>query len=124
MPEFEEPENRSNQTENYTPSKDAKPRTRRRSGGFKTEPPSKEAGFGEVDPVQALKEEKLSGSAKAEKAAKPEKPAKKQETAQPAQKPTRTGQAKPSKETLAAIERVEARIAERRKERDARCSER
>ncbi len=124
MPEFEEPENPSSHPESYTPSKDAKPRTRRRSGGFKTEPPSKDVGFGEVDPAKALKEEKLSGAAKPAKAAKKEKPAREAKTPRTPQKPISTGQAKPSKETLAAIERVEARIAEQRKERDARRAER
>lgn len=65
MPEFEEDNANASQSESYTPSTDAskKPRTRRRSGGFKTEVASvSSAKMGEVSATEALKEEKLSGS--------------------------------------------------------------
>lgn len=127
MPEFEEPEAVSSSKENYTPSTDAtkKPRTRRRSGGFKTEYTAPTAGLGEVDPVEALKREKLSGGAKAPSKAikersaprsvKAEKPERKRE------RPSRrVSNAQPSPETLAAIQRVEARLDERSKEREAK----
>jgi hypothetical protein len=67
MPEFEETNSQPNQEHNYTPSTDAskKPRGRRRSGGFKTEVASAStAGMGEVNASDALKSEKLSGSAR------------------------------------------------------------
>ena len=124
MPEFEEPETNSSSKQDYTPSTDAsnKPRTRRRSGGFKTEytPPS--TGIGVVDAADALKSEKLSGGSKPE-------PARRKESSAPAaRKPepvaASTSKADPSPETLAAIQRVEARLAERKKERDAKRAER
>lgn len=68
MPEFEEPKPTASSTENYVPSKDAdsKPRTRRRSGGFKTDAAARSAAkIGEVSAVDAIKEEKLSGPVKA-----------------------------------------------------------
>ena len=67
MPEFEETEPTNSPAESYTPSTDAskKPRSRRRSGGFKTEVASASKGnMGPVDPASALKGEKLSGSGK------------------------------------------------------------
>jgi len=127
MPEFEEADITSNQ-QNYTPSTDAsnKPRTRRRSGGFKTEQTVPNSNIGEVNPADALKSEKLSGRHKPEpKKEKPAPKAKAERSAAPqAEKPESTGKAEPSPETLAAIRRVEARLAERKKERDAKRSER
>ncbi|MGB0743712.1 MAG: hypothetical protein ACPGSB_04225 [Opitutales bacterium] len=130
MPEFEENEVSSNSQENYTPSTDArsKPRTRRRSGGFKTEHAPPSTGIGEVDPADALKSEKLSGASKPAPQARKEGPAKAKtdKKAEPkAEKaPSPIGKAQPSTETLAAIQRVEDRIAERKKERDAKRAER
>lgn len=137
MPEFEEPEAINSSKENYTPSTDAtnKPRTRRRSGGFKTEYTAPKLGIGEVDPVEALKREKLSGSAKPQPESKREKSAPR--TDRPERRPerrreaprreapsTRVSNADPSAETLAAIQRVEARLNERRAARgDTRRSE-
>lgn len=156
MPEFEETNPASNQAQSYTPSTDAspKPRTRRRSGGFKTEVASASTGkMGPVDPTEALKEEKLSGSGKpAEtlppqerasrepraprperaprapredrepRADKPERSAPRKERAPRENRPV--GNPQPSPETLAAIATVEARLTERRAERDARRAER
>lgn len=67
MPEFEETNSQPDPSHSYTPSTDAssKPRTRRRSGGFKTEVSSSStASMGEVSAADALKQEKLSGSAR------------------------------------------------------------
>lgn len=67
MPEFEQTDSQPNPAHSYSPSTDAtkKPRTRRRSGGFKTEVASSSKGnMGEVNPADALKQEKLSGSAR------------------------------------------------------------
>lgn len=69
MPEFEDTNpNQNTAPETYTPSTDAtaKPRTRRRSGGFKKElAPDNSGKMGEVSAAEALKQERLSGSAKA-----------------------------------------------------------
>lgn len=129
MPEFEESEATNSSKENYTPSTDAKPkpRTRRRSGGFRTEysAPASAAEIGEVDAAKALKSEKLSGGAKPaaqpkkeRRAPRAEKPAAKSESR--ADKPTRISNAQPGPETLAAISRVEARLDERKAEREAK----
>ncbi len=132
MPEFEEPEAASSSKENYTPSTDAtkKPRTRRRSGGFKTEYTAPSLSIGEVEAAEALKKEKLSGRAKPESNSEKEE-ATRAATKKPARRPERksenpgakVGNADPSAETLAAIQRVEARLNERRAERDTRRAE-
>ena len=114
MPEFEEENVNASPSESYAPSTDAskKPRTRRRSGGFKTEVANvSNASIGEVSANQALKEEKLSGKPSATKPHAPHEP---RTNANP----------EPSPETLAAIASVEAKIAERRAERDSRRAER
>lgn len=134
MPEFEEENTTASQSQHYTPSTDAskKPRTRRRSGGFKTEVANTSpANIGEVSAAEAIKEEKLSGSAKpAAKSERPEPkerrekaPRQKRETKEP-KEPRRETNPQPSPETLAAIASVEAKIAERKAERDARRAER
>ena len=131
MPEFEETSTTSNPSHNYTPSADAKPRTRRRSGGFKKEISSAPKGnMGEVNPVDALKSEKLTGSADESATdtpqAKPVERKKRTERQGPREQRERRedkqtrGNPEPSEATLAAIRAVEARIAERKAERDAR----
>ena len=119
------------------PSTDAskKPRTRRRSGGFKTEVASlSNTSIGEVSGNQALKEEKLSGAPSAtqshepreshgDREDRPRRERKPRESRAPREPRTDTNP-QPSPETLAAIASVEAKIAERRAERDARRAER
>ena len=110
MPEFEEENVNASPSESYAPSTDAskKPRTRRRSGGFKTEVANvSNACIGEVSADQALKEEKLSGKPSAIQSHAPREP---RTDANP----------QPSPETLAAIASVEAKIAKRRAERNSR----
>lgn len=153
MPEFEEENVNNSQSQTYTPSTDAsvKPRTRRRSGGFKTDAASaasaSNAKMGEVDPVQALKEEKLSGqpsadqprgdrserparrerSERSERAPRePREPRESRATREPREPraPRSDATPQPSPETLAAIARVEAKITERRAGRDVRRSDR
>lgn len=143
MPEFEEENPNASQSESYTPSTDAsrKPRTRRRSGGFKTEvAPISNAKIGEVSAADALKKEKLSGKPTPDKsqAERPEKPRRERSDAKPrepkgggesrkkreAQAPRTDANPQPSAETLAAIASVEAKITERRAEKDARRAER
>jgi hypothetical protein len=141
MPEFEEENVNASPSESYTPSTDAskKPRTRRRSGGFKTEVANvSNANIGEVSANQALKEEKLSGTPSAAQYHEP------RETSEPQgdrddqprrerkprsgprapREPRTDANPQPRPETLAAIASVEAKIAERRAERDARRAER
>ncbi|CAI8283634.1 MAG: Uncharacterised protein [Opitutia bacterium UBA7350] len=126
MPEFEETDPASN-AENYTPSKDAKPRSRRRSGGFKKELAAAPSGaIGEIDPAEALRGERLSGSPapnpETQSEPKPGKPARveaiKSKSAPEADENMPDPQ--PTEKTLAAIKAVEARILERKAKRDAR----
>lgn len=137
MPEFEEENVNASPSESYAPSTDAskKPRTRRRSGGFKTEVFSlNNASIGEVNANQALKEEKLSGTPSAtqshetcesqgDREDRPRRERKPRESRAP-REPRINANPQPSPETLAAIASVEAKIAERRAERDARRAER
>ena len=137
MPEFEEENVNASPSESYTPSTDAskKPRTRRRSGGFKTEVVSlSNTSIGEVSANQALKEEKLSGTPSAtqshepreshgDREDRPRRERKPRESRAP-REPRTDANPQPSPETLAAIASVEAKIAERRAERDARRAER
>ncbi len=146
MPEFEEENVNASPSESYTPSTDAskKPRTRRRSGGFKTEVANvSNANIGEVSANQALKEEKLSGTPSATQSHEPheageslggreDRPRRERKPRHPRderkprapRKPRTDANPQPSPNTLAAIASVEAKIAERRAERDARRAER
>ena len=143
MPEFEEVSPETNPQHNYVPSTDAKPRSRRRSGGFKKELSSATADskMGEVDPAEMLQSESLSGSnetstpaetidsteptidaetASTDKivATPPPTHSQHEHTDSPSANP------EPSAETLAAIKRVDARLIERRAERDAKYAAR
>ena len=125
MPEFEEENVNASPSESYTPSTDAskKPRTRRRSGGFKTEVANvSNANIGEVSANQAFKEEKLSGTPSATQSHEPRE--RKPRKPRSPREPRTDANPQPSPETLAAIASVEAKIAERRAERDARRAER
>jgi hypothetical protein len=146
MPEFEEENVNASPSESYTPSTDAskKPRTRRRSGGFRTEVANvSNANIGEVSANEALKKEKLSGTPSV---AQSHETRETRETSEPRgnhddqprrerksrsdreprapREPRTDANPQPSPETLAAIASVEAKIAERRAERDARRAER
>ena len=125
MPEFEEENVNASPSESYAPSTDAskKPRTRRRSGGFKTEVVSlSNASMGEVRANQAFKKEKLSGAPGATQSHAPRE--RKPRESRAPREPRTDANPQPSPETLAAIASVEAKIAERRAERDARRAER
>jgi hypothetical protein len=152
MPEFEETNAQPNPAHSYSPSTDAakKPRTRRRSGGFKTEVSASGNGnIGEVNPADALKQEKLSGSPRRQgerserrdsdeapraartpreratrpnESSEPRAPRKDRSAREPREE--RVTNPQPSDATLAAIQRVEAQLAERRAARDTRRAER
>ena len=143
MPEFEEVSPETNPQHNYVPSTDAKPRSRRRSGGFKKELSSATADskMGEVDPAEMLQSESLSGSNETSTPAETidsTEPTIDAETASTdkivATPPPTLSQhehtdfpsatPEPSAETLAAIKRVDARLIERRAERDAKYAAR
>jgi hypothetical protein len=143
MPEFEEENVNASPSESYTPSTDAskKPRTRRRSGGFRTEVANvSNANIGEVSANEALKEEKLSGTPSVAQSHEtretseprgdhddqPRRERKSRSDREPRapREPRTDANPQPSTETLAAIASVEAKIAERRAERDARRAER
>lgn len=120
MPEFEET-SPSDNAENYAPSTDAKPRSRRRSGGFKKEQATAPTGnIGEIDPSEALRGDRLSSSPQPE--AKPQRSREEYDSpreSSPA-RPESNSNPQPTEATQAAVERVEARIAKRRSEREAR----
>ena len=143
MPEFEEVSPETNPQHNYAPSADAKPRSRRRSGGFKKElsPAPADSKMGEIDPAEMIKSESLSGSRESNT------PAKTIDSTEPIIEAETTSTDKivatqslkqsqhehtdftsatpePSAETLAAIERVNARLIERKAERDAKYAAR
>lgn len=66
MPEFEENQPNANSAQTYSPSDEAKPRTRRRSGGFKKEYNEAPKGnMGEIDPAEAFSTETLSSNKRA-----------------------------------------------------------
>jgi len=141
MPEFEKTNSSPNPSHNYTPSKDAseKPRGRRRSGGFKAEvASSRTASMGEVNAANALKNEKLSGSAhpqENEECPKHECPepaevakatdikSEKTPVAQHEPREERITNPQPNEATLASIKSIETKIAERRDLRDTRRKE-
>ena len=51
MPEFEEQNHSKKEAEAYSPRNESKPRSRRRSGGFKNDSaPTQELNIGEIDP--------------------------------------------------------------------------
>jgi len=134
MPEFEEHERQTNPQHSYAPSQDAKPRSRRRSGGFKKESePLTPGGIGEVDPVDALGKEKLSGTPESKdpepkRERKPDpKPAEAEAPAPRKSEPRDSkpsDKAQPGEATLAAIQKVEASLHERKAGRDARRKDR
>ena len=136
MPEFEHKDPQPDPSHAYTPSEDAsaKRKTRRRSGGFKSDPePGSAPPMGEIDPTEALEAERL--PARRAPASKADAPKPAPPASQPSEPPAEsrpseaTGAANapagsaakgPTAETLAAIQRVEGRIEKRRAARERR----
>ena len=117
MPEFEEQDHSKKDAEAYSPRNESKPRSRRRSGGFKNNStPTQELNIGEVDPsnipadVTTMQPEtvKEAPQARSSEARKPEAKKKK---------------APLSQDTLRAIQELEEKIAEKKKAREARFAE-
>lgn len=119
MPEFEE-NNQTNKTENpYIPSTDAKPRSRRRSGGFKTDYSNNNSlNIGEIDPGQVPKEATPQKPIDTSNATIPSKdPVQNKETH--TESKTMAKKAPISQETLRVIQEIEEKIAEKKLARDA-----
>lgn len=131
MPEFEETKANADSAQTYSPGDEAKPRTRRRSGGFKKDYAEAPKGnMGEIDPVKAFQTETLSGGDKPAAQSVPvssdepqviEPPVERRQTERREREAdTPAGNPQPDEATLAAVKRVEERIAKRKAERDAR----
>ena len=127
MPEFEEENINASTSENYKPSTDAstKPRTRRRSGGFKAElAPLSNTKVGEVKAAEALLGEKLSGQISSNNEKTPVRSEQTEVGGREKQAPRlhRDTNPQPSAKTLQAIAVVESRVAERQSKRDKKRS--
>ena len=136
MPEFEDTNNPDNKEVNYIPSTDAKPRSRRRSGGFKNDySTSGNPSIGEVDPsviqpdANLEKEEASSQPEVAQsESSEPisnESPVSKAEKSAPKVSPRQATQSAPlGQETLRVIQELEEKIASKKQAREARRKER
>jgi hypothetical protein len=117
MPEFEEQNNSKKEAEAYSPRNESKPRSRRRSGGFKNDSaPTQELNIGEIDPSNTLADVPSEQLEKANEApgARPLE----------ARKPVQKKKNAPlSQETLRAIQELEEKIAEKKQAREARFAE-
>ena len=117
MPEFEEPNHSKNEAEAYSPRNESKPRSRRRSGGFKNDSaPTQDLNIGEIDPstveaeatpqqTQSVPEVAETSSSEAPKT----EPKKKK--------------APLNQDTLRVIQELEEKIAEKKQARQARFAE-
>lgn len=117
MPEFEEPNQSKNEAEAYSPRNENKPRSRRRSGGFKNDSaPTQDLNIGEIDADTAQAE-----TTNEQPQAENEAPA---ETSSEARKPEPKKKNVPlNQETLRAIQELEEKIAEKKQAREARYAE-
>ncbi|MDA0848509.1 MAG: hypothetical protein O2827_01975 [Verrucomicrobia bacterium] len=117
MPEFEEPNPSKDEAEAYSPRNDSKPRSRRRSGGFKNDSaPTQDLNIGEIDP-SSVEAETTQEQPQAEKEAPVE-----------ASKETRAPEPKKNKaplnqDTLRVIQELEEKITEKKQVRQARFAD-
>ena len=117
MPEFEEQNHSKKEAEAYSPRNESKPRSRRRSGGFKNDSaPTQELNIGEIDPsnipadVTSEQPETVNEAPVA--------------TPSEARKPEPKKKNVPlSQDTLRAIQELEEKIAEKKQAREARFAE-
>ena len=108
MPEFEEHNHSKKETEAYSPRNESKPRSRRRSGGFKNDSaPTQELNIGEIDPNSipadvTSEQPETVNEAPAETSSEAGKP-------EPKKKNVSLGQ-----DTLRVIQELEEKIAEKK----------
>ena len=117
MPEFEEQKNSNNDAGDFSPRNESKPRSRRRSGGFRNDSAqTQELKIGEIDP-STIPEDITSDQPKPLKEAALETPTE-------ARKPESKKKNAPlSQDTLRAIQELEEKIAEKKQAREARFAE-
>lgn len=117
MPEFEEPNPSKDEAEAYSPRNDSKPRSRRRSGGFKNDSaPTQDLNIGEIDP-STVEAETTQEQPQAEK----EAPA---ETSKEARAPEpKKNKAPLNQDTLRVIQELEEKITEKKQARQARFAD-
>lgn len=124
MPEFEENTQTNKTDDKYIPSTDAKPRSRRRSGGFKSDYTNNDSlNIGEVEPNQVLKEEALKKPTRDLEAETASSVKEEPSQANTERKPM-TKKAPLSQETLRVIQEVEEKIAEKKLTREAQQKDR
>lgn len=117
MPEFEEQNHPKKETEAYSPRNESKPRSRRRSGGFKNDSaPTQELNIGEIDPSSipadvTSEQPEMVNEAPAETSSEAGKPEPKKKTVPLSQ------------DTLRVIQELEEKIAEKKQAREARFAE-
>lgn len=117
MPEFEEPNHSKNEAEAYSPRNESKPRSRRRSGGFKNDSaPTQDLNIGEIDP-STIQDATTSEQPQTIKET-PVEPTKEVRKPEPKKK-----NAPLSQDTLRAIQELEEKIAEKKQAREARFAE-
>lgn len=117
MPEFEEPNPSKDEAEAYSPRNDSKPRSRRRSGGFKNDSaPTQDLNIGEIDP-STVEAETTQEQPQAEKEAPVE-------TSKEARAPEPMKNKAPlNQDTLRVIQELEEKITEKKQERQARFAD-
>jgi hypothetical protein len=117
MPEFEEPNPSKDEAEAYSPRNDSKPRSRRRSGGFKNDSaPTQDLNIGEIDP-STVETETTQEQPQAEKEAPVE-------TSKEARAPEpKKNKAPLNQDTLRVIQELEEKITEKKQARQARFAD-
>jgi hypothetical protein len=117
MPEFEEPNPSKDEAEAYSPRNDSKPRSRRRSGGFKNDSaPTQDLNIGEIDP-STVETETTQEQPQAEKEALVE-------TSKEARAPEpKKNKAPLNQDTLRVIQELEEKITEKKQARQARFAD-
>lgn len=117
MPEFEESNPSKDEAEAYSPRNDSKPRSRRRSGGFKNDSaPTQDLNIGEIDP-STVETETTQEQPQAEKEAPVE-------TSKEARAPEHKKNKAPlNQDTLRVIQELEEKITEKKQARQARFAD-
>jgi hypothetical protein len=117
MPEFEEPNPSKDEAEAYSPRNDSKPRSRRRSGGFKNDSaPTQDLNIGEIDP-STVEAETTQEQPQAEKEA-PVEISKEARAPEP-----KKNKAPLNQDTLRVIQELEEKITEKKQARQARFAD-